>query len=159
MYEFLVGSPPFEAQVCTSFGFISILPDTPSLFLFLPSLRHLILYLLPYISLSVCVCERERVCVCVCVCLTHSPSLSLSVKHTHTIHTHMYGQGQTETYRRISQVDLHFPRHVSPEAQDLIRKVPFCLGSTVLRAKRLQFLSNSFALAHVRFSRASCGSV
>jgi len=32
-------------------------------------------------------------------------------------------QGQTETYRRISQVDLHFPKHVSSDAQDLISKL------------------------------------
>lgn len=32
-------------------------------------------------------------------------------------------QGQTETYRRISHVDLHFPRSMSADAQDLISKL------------------------------------
>jgi aurora kinase len=33
--------------------------------------------------------------------------------------------GYQATYTRISQVDLHIPDHVSPEACDLIRKVSY----------------------------------
>lgn len=32
-------------------------------------------------------------------------------------------KSQVETYDRITKIDLHFPSHVSHEAQDLIRKV------------------------------------
>ena len=32
-------------------------------------------------------------------------------------------QSQMETYNKITRIDLHFPSHVSSEAQDLIRKV------------------------------------
>ena len=34
-------------------------------------------------------------------------------------------EGSTETYRRITQVDLRFPSHVSEGARDLISKVQF----------------------------------
>lgn len=32
-------------------------------------------------------------------------------------------EGNTETYRRITKVDLHFPSHVSSGARDLISRV------------------------------------
>lgn len=32
-------------------------------------------------------------------------------------------KSQVETYDRITKIDLHFPSHVSHQAQDLIRKV------------------------------------
>ena len=32
-------------------------------------------------------------------------------------------EGHSETYKRIVRVDLHFPKHVSPEARDLIQRL------------------------------------
>ncbi len=34
----------------------------------------------------------------------------------------------SQTYKRITSVDLHFPPHVSPLAQDFISKVATCVG-------------------------------
>jgi serine/threonine protein kinase len=40
-------------------------------------------------------------------------------------------QTQKDTYERITKIDLHFPSHVSLEAQDLIRKVSICAHRSI----------------------------